>query len=327
MTPKPKRIAILLPPSTLGMSFSLIQDLCLVSLTYAAELSEAKDPDIGQVALVSEDGKPVALKGGALVQTTCLPENVPEPDCVFICAFWGGFQEDSGHNTAILKWLKQQNSRNVPIAAISNAPFFPAQAGLLDGHIATVYPPVAKAFSKRFPKVDFKAERAITNAGNIYCADGIASGCDLIVSIIELLLGPDVSRRLRQDFLIGFNRNYALSHVQFDGQKYHRDHQILTIQSWLESNFDRPVIFETLAANYGMSTRTLARRFQKATGEKPSHYLQRIRIEAAKDLLRSSKTSVSEVAYRVGYSSHSHFSRIFQRLEGCMPKEFRAQSQ
>lgn len=298
----------------------------MVSLAYAAELAGENEEDIGKVALVSEDGSPLALKGGALVQATSAPDKVPAPDCIFICAFWGGFQEDDRQITASLNWLREQNSRNVPIAAISNAPFLPARAGLLDGQIATLYPPAASAFSKRFPKVDLKPERAITNAGNIYCADGIASGCDLIVSIIELLLGPDVSRRLRQDFLIGFNRNYALSHVQFDGQKYHHDHQILTIQTWLEANFDRPVVFETLAANYGMSTRTLARRFQKATGDNPSYYLQRIRIEAAKDLLRSSKISVSEVAFRVGYSNHSHFSRIFQRLEGCLPKEFRARN-
>ncbi|HDY83695.1 MAG TPA: helix-turn-helix domain-containing protein, partial [Halieaceae bacterium] len=189
--------------------------------------------------------------------------------------------------------------------------------------VATVYPPVADQFHRRYPDVALRPERAITDAGNLYCANGIASGCDLIVSIIEMLYGAGVARRISHDFLVGFNRNYSISHVSFDGQKYHRDRQILTAQQWLERNFSGEVKLEVVAADIGMSPRNFSRRFKRATGDSPSHYLQRVRIEAAKELLRSTDLSVAEVAYRVGYADLSYFSRMFSRHEGCLPLSYR----
>lgn len=175
-------------------------------------------------------------------------EDAEEVDAIFLCAFWGPSSQVLKDNRALQPWLIDLHSRGTPIACVSNAPFFVAEAGLLDNKVATVYPPVAKTFERRYPNVDVRPERAITNAGDLYCANGIASGCDLIVSVIEMLYGPAIARQISKEFLLGFNRNYNLANVSFDGQKYHQDRQVLTAQQWLERDYSTVVTMESVAA-------------------------------------------------------------------------------
>ena len=322
-----KTIFVYLPQNVVAMSATLIKELCWVAASYAGEqASESINPS-ECIRFVSLDGSPVQCFSGNQLSvdsslTDVVFKDIPV-DAVFLSAFWGAPKKILEENQALLPWLTQLHERNVPIAAVSNGPFFLAQAGLLDNKVATVYPPVAEQFQQRFPNVTLRSERAITDAGNLYCANGIASGCDLAVSIIEMVYGPDVARKVSQNFLVGFNRDYSIANVEFDGQKYHRDRQILTAQQWLERHFGSNVKLETVAADVGMSPRNFSRRFKVATGDSPSYYLQRLRVEASRELLRVTDLTVAEIGYRVGYGDLSYFSRVFKKHEGCLPLRYR----
>lgn len=318
-----KDIHIFVPNQVIGMSATLLKELCWVAGLHAAEKKGSTLDPGKHVHLVSIDGKSAQCFTGNSLSVDMALDEVEHSDAIFLSSFWGAPHKILEENQALQKWLVQSHAEGIPIAGMSNAPFFMAEAGLLNDKVATIYPPVADQFQQRYPQVNLRQERAITDAGNLYCANGIASGCDLIVSMIEMFYGPEVARQMSQEFLIGFNRSYTLANVGFDGQKYHRDRQILTAQQWLERNFHEDVKLETLAEDVGMSPRNFSRRFKLATGDSPSHYLQRVRMDAAKDLLRSSSMTVAEVAYKVGYSDVSYFSRMFNRHEGCLPHTFR----
>lgn len=318
-----KNIAIIVPPRAVGMSVALIQDLCWVGLSKAAALTGNKIDPAAHIHLASFDGRPVKLFTGSELSVAGAFDDIPAPDIVFLCAFWGSIDDILAELQGLPAWLATQHQRGVSIAAFSNAPFFLAEAGLLDNRAATIYPPSSKAFAERYPKVQLVAERAITDANNVFCANGISSGCDLIISMIENLFGSMIASEIREEYLVGFNRSYFLSSISFDGQKYHQDLPILSAQNWLENNYQQNINLSDVAANCGMSARNFTRRFLQATGDRPSHYLQRIRTEVAKDLLRNTDQSISEIAYHVGYSDLSHFSRLFQRHTGTLPNAFR----
>ena len=84
-------------------------------------------------------------------------------------------------------------------------------------------------------------------------------------------------------------RKYTPGRIGFGGQKLHQDVIILQIQHWLEEHFADKFRFEDVARDHGMSIRNFMRRFKLATGDKPLHYLQRLRIETAKGLLSGSR--------------------------------------
>lgn len=71
------------------------------------------------------------------------------------------------------------------------------------------------------------------------------------------------------------------------------------------------------------STFYFCKMFKKATGINFTDYLSRIRIEKAKNLLLNPNLRISEVAYQVGFQSLTHFNRIFKKLAGQSPTQYR----
>lgn len=322
-----KTIAVFLPPDSLGMSVMLIKNLLWIAAQYAQNQNPENEPS--RVLCFSLDGKPVNEFSGGQLSVDCGLEDLVQrenPDAIFLSACWSPAESLLLNSESLIRALPQWHSQNIPMVAVSNATYFFSEAGLLDGKVATVYPPAAEDFSNRYPLVELRSDRAITATDNLYCANGIASGCDLIVAIIEVLFGPEVARRMNQEFLLGFQRNYQVANLVFDGQKYHDDPQVLTAQHWLERNYQEDISVEALAADRGMSPRNFSRRFKQATGDSPSHYLQRVRLEMAKELLKTTDLQISSVAYDVGYNDGNYFSRVFKSHEGCLPHQFRLQS-
>jgi YesN/AraC family two-component response regulator len=73
------------------------------------------------------------------------------------------------------------------------------------------------------------------------------------------------------------------------------------------------------------STFYFCKMFKKITGLNFTDYLSRIRIENAKNLLLNPNLRISEIAYEVGFQSLTHFNRMFKRIVGQSPTEFRGQ--
>jgi AraC-like DNA-binding protein len=65
--------------------------------------------------------------------------------------------------------------------------------------------------------------------------------------------------------------------------------------------------------------------FKKATGINFTDYLSRVRTERAKNLLLNPNLRVSEIAYEVGFQSLTHFNRVFKRILGRSPTDYRGQ--
>ena len=65
--------------------------------------------------------------------------------------------------------------------------------------------------------------------------------------------------------------------------------------------------------------------FKKVTGLNFTHYVSRVRVEKAKNLLLNPNLRVSEIAFEVGFQSLTHFNRVFKKIIGQSPTEYRAQ--
>ena len=73
----------------------------------------------------------------------------------------------------------------------------------------------------------------------------------------------------------------------------------------------------------GLSARTLSRRFKLATGLSPQAYLQTLRIAQARDLLRHSNLTISDIAWQTGLQDVSYFGQLFRRHTGMAPLAYR----
>ena len=82
---------------------------------------------------------------------------------------------------------------------------------------------------------------------------------------------------------------------------------------------------ETLAALTSLSVVYFRKLFKAATGLSPIQYLQRLRVEKAKEMLQSDYGTLADVAASVGYSGVFHFSKMFKSITGCSPGTYAAQ--
>lgn len=86
-------------------------------------------------------------------------------------------------------------------------------------------------------------------------------------------------------------------------------------------------VTDWMAEQAGMSEFHFNRLFKRATGVPPSQYQIKLRIDAARRLLRETKRSVITIANEVGYSNPSHFAQLFRKATGLAPTDYRRERQ
>lgn len=99
--------------------------------------------------------------------------------------------------------------------------------------------------------------------------------------------------------------------------------EMKTINKFIEDNMSRSIAIEELAGLLNVSKFHFLNEFKKFNGITPYQHILNKRIEAAKKMLKSKDKSVTAIAYDLGFSDSSHFSRTFKKATGVSPKVFR----
>lgn len=317
-----KRIVILATEGVFGSTLMQAKDFFhMASLRHGKQLGLDLTPAF-ETLLVSPDGQPVETFSGTSI---AVDGSLVEADAVILPAFWGNYDVLSQQYPEVTPWLQKCHSVGSTICGEATGAFWMAAAGLLDEREATTHWRFAREFTERFPRVLFTQEKHLTDSDNLYCAGGTTSACDLYIHLVERFCGAQVAQGMARDILFEVQRNYSPGRIGFGGQKLHLDTRILQIQEWLEEHFADKFRFEDVAREHGMSIRNFMRRFQSATGDKPLHYLQRLRIETAKSLLSTTRKSIKTISYEVGYDDASFFARLFRQHTELSPNQYRQQ--
>jgi AraC-like DNA-binding protein/quercetin dioxygenase-like cupin family protein len=93
--------------------------------------------------------------------------------------------------------------------------------------------------------------------------------------------------------------------------------------TFIENHLEQPLRIEDLAAQAGTCARSLQRHFLRAFGASPVGYVNRLRVEKASELLLKTDMNITEVAGAVGIDDSNYFSRLFHRLAGTSPSDYR----
>src|SRR5690606_891888 len=103
----------------------------------------------------------------------------------------------------------------------------------------------------------------------------------------------------------------------------HKDAEILKAEQYMLEHLDRNIVIDEVAEFVCISPRHFKRRFKNATGDSPLNYLQKLRIDEAKNQLENTLESINEITRRVGYEDESAFRRLFKRHTSLSPREYR----
>lgn len=155
-----------------------------------------------------------------------------------------------------------------------------------------------------------------------------------LVPLLQVLrteaMAPSASRLLvrgvAQAIAVHLARNYVVlsedAHAEssaLPGFKLRR------ITDWMSEHMAEEFSLKRIADQAGMSEFHFNRLFKRATGLPPSQYQIKLRLDAARRLLRETKRSVITIANDVGYSNPSHFARLFRKDTGLSPSDYRRQ--
>jgi transcriptional regulator GlxA family with amidase domain len=111
--------------------------------------------------------------------------------------------------------------------------------------------------------------------------------------------------------------------IIFTGQKQHGDEMVIQAQTYIENKLNEKFSMEQLSSKFSVGRRNFDRRFIKATGNTPVEYAQRVKVESAKKALETSRKTIQEVMYDVGYADVKAFREVFRKITGISPLEYK----
>ena len=275
-----------------------------------------------RVEVVTADGTPATSFCRLAVIPKCSLQGCQDADLVLIPGIMGR-PEQLLEQRALIDWVRQQHERGALIASACSGAFLLAASGILKGRAATTHWQLAERFRKQFPDVELQINRLIIDGGDYVCAGGGSAHFDLAHYLLEKLGSEQLASACAGTMLLDHNRRDQAPYLRFRGTKSHGDKPILKAQQWLDANYRNKINVREMAECSGLNERTFLRRFRKATGEAPLVYLQRMRIEAAKEMLSDPEESLEHITRCVGYEDVSSFRRLFKEIVGISPAVYR----
>jgi len=276
-----------------------------------------------KLEVVSLDSTNIQLNAGLEILCKNSLKDITRSDIIVLPAMWGNPRGVVKKYPEFLEWLRKAALEDPLICAVGTGSYFLAEAGLLKHKTATTHWYYFNQFENTYPNVELKRERFITKSGNIYCTGSVNSVRDVMLHIIEQHYGEHVANQVSSHFTHELKLSYASSFLNIAGHNFHDDEAVIDIQEWMHKHFNEDINIQEISKTFEISQRSLNRRFKLATGLSPVQYLQEIRLEKAKELLKTSNLAIAEVAYNVGYPDSAYFSVLFRRIVSLSPSEYR----
>lgn len=223
----------------------------------------------------------------------------------------------------MLQWLTEAHRQGAIACSVCGGAFVLARTGILQGRTATTHWMYTAAVEAAFPAVHWATERLMVDEGDVITAGGAMSWTDLGLRLVDRFLGPRVMLDTARTLLIDPPGREQRYYRPFSPRLNHGDKAILQVQHWLHGTQARTGSVSVLAKKAGLEPRTFLRRFARATGLTSTDYCQHIRVSKAQERLQLGREPIESIAWEVGYKDPASFRKVFTRIVGLGPGEYR----
>ncbi|MGJ8629225.1 MAG: GlxA family transcriptional regulator [Sulfitobacter sp.] len=308
--PAPKAYAFLLVPgfSTLGFSCAL------------DALSLANHHPSGRKfytwRLISESGEPVAAYNGVTIAVDSGLIELNRDETLIVCA---GENAGRGSTKALLNWLRRETRKGMDYGSLSSGTYTLALAGLIGGKRVTTHWEYKTALAEMLPDVIME-DTIYSVDGRVFTSAGGAASMDMMLHRVHADYGTDMATWVADQMV------YTVPRTRSHGQRMSlqsrpevRNTKLLMAMQIMENNLEDPLAPDEIAEVIALSTRQLERLFAKYIQTSPKRYYLHLRLEKARNLLRQTDLSVTDVCVACGFRSLSHFSKSYRSAFGIPP--------
>jgi transcriptional regulator GlxA family with amidase domain len=228
-------------------------------------------------------------------------------------------------DTKMRSWLIQMMPKVRRMVSICTGALILAGSGLLDGRKATTHWHYCEEMASKNRNIRVEPDKIFVRDGNTYTSGGVTAGIDLALSLVEEDWGWEVAATVARNMLIFMRRPGGQSQFScyiFNEAKTRKDFREL--QAWIVSNPEKDLSVDHLAERMAMSPRNFSRLFCQEIGLTPAKFVERVRLEAAKNMMLQTDLPMESVAVNCGFGNAEQMRRTFQRLLKTTPQEHRS---
>ena len=332
-TGHPTRVSIVATPDAMVSPVSgLFETLRGVGSMAAPEDRDHQPGEPFEVEIVAERAGPIEGPSGLTISAQRSVREVEETDVVIVPSVAIDEEADwvPGRYPEMVAWIRAMHERGATVCSACSGAMLAAETGLLDGQEATIHWVTEAYFRERHPEVVLRLDEVLVvsgDGGRLVTSGAATAWHDLVLYLVARHVGPATAQALARFHLLQWHQGGQAAFQVFHPATDHGDAVVLSAQRWIADNYAVAAPVAEMVRRSRLSSRTFKRRFRAATGETTISYVQRIRVEQAKRALETGSAPIEEISWAVGYEDPASFRRLFKRVTGLTPGEYRRRFQ
>lgn len=229
------------------------------------------------------------------------------------------------NNNELIAWFKAASLRARIYGAVCTGAFALGYAGLLDGRRVTTHWQHSRYLAQRFPLAKVEIDSIYVQDGALVTSAGVTAGIDLALALVSQAHGAQLATQIAKQLVVVAHRMGGQSQFSpFLAAPVGAESVVSRIQAYVLANLNAQHSLQSLAAEAGMSARSLSRYFQREVSITPHEFVQRVRLDAARKLLEASSKPLKTVAFECGFGSNDRMRLVFRERLGITPAQYRA---
>ncbi|GHA20353.1 transcriptional regulator [Arenicella chitinivorans] len=307
-----------------------INDLLALSGLHFVQQGTRRTPNQStwepKVILANQDGDSVIDGHGRSFSVDSDLDAIRQCDAVLVPGFIPsaeGCPPSAITDSFTQSWLAARYKQGALICGSCSGVFALGEAGILNNKRCTTTWWLHDELKQRFPNANAVWASALVNDARVVTAGGPLSWVDITLHIVEKLAGAETAK-ITADFAVVDTAPKSQALYVPEGYQTSRNTFLSNAEYAIRKAHYKPMSAGDLASIMSVSERTLNRKLKELTGQTPKSFIDGIRIRHACTLLITSKQSVKEIAYSLGYSDDSVFRRLFKREMKMTPSNYQS---
>lgn len=303
---------------------ALVYDgLCTFEFGIATELFALPRPELEdwyRFSVCSIDEGPIRMTGGLQLEAPRALRRLDRAGTIVVPG-WRDTREDPP--AQVLRKLRKAHERGARLVSVCSGVFVLAAAGLLDGRRATTHWRYTDILARRFPEITVDPDVLYVDEGAILTSAGSAAGIDMCLHLVRRDFGASVANQVARRLVVPPHRDGGQAQFIDKSVRDEEEENLARLLDWLRAHLKRSHTVASIARRAGVSSRTLARRFQESLGMSPHAWLTRERVLAAQQMLEATGHGMERIAADCGLGSAQLLRLHFRQVVGTTPTAYR----
>lgn len=264
--------------------------------------------------LLTPDNASVTASNGLVLSPSRPLAEAPPVDLLLVC---GGIDIRHAASLAVSDTLRRIARRGTALGALCTGSFVLAEAGLLDHRRCAIHWENLAAIREEFQHVDFIEAPFVIDGDRLTCTGGVAP-LHMMLALITARGGRDLASRVSEQFILApgdpGRRPTARPRPPLP------DPTLARAVRLMQATLETPPGVATIAGRLDVSPRQLERLFRQHLATSPAAYHLSLRLDRARELLRLSTRTITDIGLVCGFRSAAHFSTAYARHFGRPPR-------